>query len=156
MISLLGAFLGFLGSAFPEFMKVYRDHKDRDHELAVMDRQIHIMQAGHNQRLEEINIQADESYAKSLYAHARHTGVRWVDALSGTVRPLVTYAFFFLYACVKIAHWHYCLIHAKTQDSLKALVHTWTPEDQVLFATVISFWFGQRMLNKAFAKKLGT
>jgi len=148
MITLLGSLLGFFSSALPEFIKIYRDDKDRDHELAIMDRQIENMQKGHMQRLDEIQITNDAQVSQAMYNHARETGVRWVDALGGTVRPLITYAFFGLYAAVKIVQ---VLIISKTmalQNWTDALVYTWHLEDQALFATVISFWFGQRMLHK--------
>jgi hypothetical protein len=149
MITLLGSLLGFFTSALPEFIKIYRDHKDRDHELAIMDRQIECMQKGHTQRLEEIQIASDAQVSQAMYTHARETGVRWVDALGGTVRPMITYAFFLLYASVKIAQ---ILIIHKTigvQSWADALVYIWHLEDQALFATVLSFWFGQRMLLKS-------
>lgn len=148
MITLLGSFLGFFSSALPEFIKIYRDHKDRDHELAIMDRQIERMQKGDTQRLEEIRITSDAQVSQAMYSHARETGVLWVDALGGTVRPLITYAFFLLYAAVKIVQ---AMIIYKTmslQNWTDALVYVWHLEDQALFATVISFWFGQRMLHK--------
>ncbi|MBL0941586.1 MAG: hypothetical protein IBJ00_02490 [Alphaproteobacteria bacterium] len=105
-------------------------------------------QKGDTQRLEEIQISSEAQISQAMYRHARKTGVRWVDALGGTVRPLITYAFFLLYAGVKIAQ---ILIVYKTmslQNWTDALVYAWHLEDQALFATVISFWFGQRMLHK--------
>lgn len=36
MLTLLGSLLGFLGSTFPEFLKLFRDSQDRKHELAIL------------------------------------------------------------------------------------------------------------------------
>ena len=42
--------------------------------------------------------------ARQLYAHASQpSGVKWVDALRASVRPIITYAFFILFATVKTA-----------------------------------------------------
>ncbi len=148
MITLLGSLLGFFSSAFPDLLRVYRDQKDREHELAVMDRQVDMMQQGHQQRLEEIQVHADAGVAKALYQHAQPTGVKWVDAMAGTVRPVITYAFFLLYAAVKVAQW--VIVREAVNNSwVEALNNVWHMEDQALFATVMSFWFGQRMLLKA-------
>ena len=46
MITLIGSLLGFLTSAFPDLLKVYKDRSDRLHELAIMDRQMEMMRAG--------------------------------------------------------------------------------------------------------------
>lgn len=149
MITLLGALLGFFSSALPEFIKVYRDRNDRGHELAILDRQIESAQKGHIQRLEEIQISSGALVSKAMYRHAEKTGVRWVDALGGTVRPLITYAFFILYAAVKVSQ---ILIISRAMGALNwtdALTYIWHLEDQALFAAVISFWFGQRMLLKS-------
>ena len=56
---------------------------------------------GHQQRLEEIEVQADIVESKALYKHDRPVGVAWVDSLRASVRPVITYAFFLLFAAVK-------------------------------------------------------
>lgn len=149
MVTFLGSLLGFIGSAFPEFLKVYRDNKDRQHELMIMDRQMKMMQQGHQNRLAEIQINADSVVAKALYNHAKPTGVIWVDAMAGTVRPILTYAFFMLYAAMKYCQWSLMGDMLGAGMEAEAFLNIWHIEDQALFATVVSFWFGQRMLHKA-------
>ena len=70
MLTLLGSLLGFLSSAFPDFLKLWRDHSDRKHELAILDRQMEAQRQGHTQRLEEIQVQADIAESNALYSHA--------------------------------------------------------------------------------------
>jgi len=152
MVTILGSLLGFLGSAFPEFLKVYRDQKDRQHELNILDRQADLIKTGHTNRMEEIQVQADAVIAKAIYAHAKPSGVRWVDALSGTVRPIITYAFFLLYAVMKYSQWAVVYHMMGKYDWREAFLNIWQIEDQALFATVISFWFGQRMMQKVKAR----
>lgn len=147
MITLIGSLLGFLTSAFPDLLKLHRDRTDRIHELAILDRQMEMMRQGHHHRLEEIQIQANATESQALYQHARASGVTWVDALAGTVRPVITYAFFALYTLVKIAQW-FLVYHVLEKQWAHALVQIWGDEDQALFATVIAFWFGHRMLSK--------
>lgn len=148
MLTLLGSALGFLSSLFPDLLKLFREHQDRKHELAVMDRQMEMQRAGHQQRLEEINVQADIAESQALYRSLRPTGVRWVDALAGSVRPVITYAFFALFAAVKGSAL-YLLIAVEGVLLAQALPQIWDPETQALFAAVMSFWFGNRALQKA-------
>jgi len=148
MLSLLGSLLGFLGSALPEFFKLFREGQDRKHELAIFDRQIEQQKLGHAQRLEEINVQADVAETQALYNYAnRPTGVPWVEALQASVRPVITYAFFLVFATVKVA----MLIGFMKETGIAfgaALQMLWDAETQALFAAVMSFWFGARALQK--------
>ena len=152
MVTLLGSILGFLSSAFPEMLKIFKDRHDRRHELDILDRQVEMSKIGHNQRLEEIQINADATEAVALYSHASIKSAPWVDVLAGSVRPLVTYAFFLLYAGVKYAQWSVLRQLTTISTWSETLLQLWQIEDQVLFATVMSFWFGQRTLRQRFRR----
>ena len=147
MLTLLGSLLGFVTSTFPDLLGLFREREDRKHELAILDRQMEQMKLGHRQRLEEIEIQADIAESKALYKHDRPVGVAWVDALRASVRPIITYAFFLLFASVKGSAL-FVLIAVEGLLLAEALPQIWDPETQALFAAVMSFWFGQRALSK--------
>jgi len=147
MLTLLGSLLGFVTSAFPDMLGLFRDWQDRKHELAILDRQMEQMTLGHQQRLEEIEVQADIAESKALYQHDKPVGVAWVDSLRASVRPVITYAFFLLFASVKGSAL-YVLIAVEGLLLAEALPRIWDPETQALFAAVMSFWFGQRALSK--------
>lgn len=135
MITLLGALLGFLGAAFPEVMKVWREKQDKAHELQIMDRQMELQKAGHMQQLEAIGAWADIAEMKAVYA-TYTTNIPWVDALNGTVRPVLAYAFFALFVFVKI------------QQAIHTPWQIWMDDDRAIFAGIISFYFGQRAMQK--------
>ena len=148
MLTLLGSLLGFATSAIPDIMSLFRERADRKHELAVLDRQMEQMRLGHNQRLEEIEVQGDIAESQALYKHdAALGGGGWVDGLRASVRPLITYAFFILFAAVK-GSGLYLLIAVEGLLIADALPRIWDPETQALFAAVMSFWFGNRTLSK--------
>ena len=147
MLTLIGSLLGFASSALPDLFGLVRDWQDHKHELAILDRQMEMQKLGHQQRLEEIEVQADIVESKALYKHDRPVGVAWVDSLRASVRPVITYAFFLLFAAVK-GSGLYVLIAVEGLVLAEALPRIWDPETQALFAAVMSFWFGQRALNK--------
>jgi len=147
MLTLIGSLLGFVTSAFPDLLKIFRDWQDRKHELAILDRQMEQMKLGHTQRLEEIEVQADVAESQALYRHDTLSGVAWVDALRATVRPVITYAFFTLFAAVKGSAL-YVLIVVEGMLLAEALPQIWDAETQALWAAVVSFWFGSRSLAK--------
>ena len=136
MITLLGSLIGFIGAAFPDLLKLFRDAQDRKHELRILEMQMEQQRQGHAQRLEEVSIQADIAESKALYK-TYNTGIRWVDGLNGTVRPVIAYSFFILYASVKVM-----------QFSADLPWLLWNEEDQAIFAGIISFYFGQRAMSK--------
>lgn len=147
MLTILGSIVGFLSSAFPDLMSMIRDRSDRRHELEIMSRQLAAQAAGHSERLDEIRMQADIAESKSLYSYAStESGVRWVDALRASVRPVLTYAFFALFCVVKMCGLLQLINHGVPVT--ESLVAVWDAETQALFAAVMSFWFGQRALTK--------
>lgn len=147
MLTLLGSLLGFVSSAFPDVLKLWRDRADRKHELAILDRQMDAQRQGHTQRLEEIQVQADIAESQALYRHASQpSGVKWVEALQVSVRPMITYAFFILFATVTTAA--LCKLLDQGVGIKDGLIAVWDTEKQALFAAVMSFWFGQRALAK--------
>lgn len=152
MLTLLGSLLGFLSSTFPDLLKLWQDRADRHHELAILDRQMEQMKLGHHQRLEAIGLEADIAESRALYQHdSQPSGVRWVDGLRASVRPVITYAFFMLFTLVKTSAL-IALVNEQGMTLIEALPQIWDQETQALFAAVMSFWFGQRALAKARGK----
>ena len=148
MLTLLGSLLGFISSTFPDLLKLWQDKQDRKHELQILDRQMEQMRLGHNQRLDEIVINADVKQSLALYKHdSQPSGVTWVDGLRASVRPVITYGFFILFAWVKLS----AVVLLMNQNGLsinEALMQIWDAETQALFAGILSFWFGSRSLAK--------
>ncbi len=148
MLTLLGSLLGFLGSMFPEFLKFFQSKVDNVHELQILDRQIEMMKMRHTHHLEEIRQQENVEEIRSLYNYPRPVGILWVDILSGSVRPVVTYGFFCLYFFLKVME---VIGFLQASDALpwsEALDKIWHEEDHALLAAVMSFWFGHRALKQ--------
>ena len=149
MLTLLGSLLGFISSIVPQFLKLWQDRQDRKQELAIIDRQMEQARLGHQQRLEEINVQADISQSQALYQHdSQLKGSPWVESLRASVRPLITYAFFTLFASIKISAL-YVLVVDQGWSLVAAMPQIWDEESQALFAATMSFWFAQRTINQA-------
>jgi len=165
MIALVSAFVGFLGSAAPEFIRLFREGKDRAHEIALLKLQMQFDQEKQNgaraertaesvRQLQAIELQRDAADTVALNARVKDSlvGIVWVDALAGSVRPVLTYVFFLLYAAVKLAQFHVLagpsLPWHPAMDIGEVLARLWTEDDMALFTAVIAFWFGQRAMGK--------
>lgn len=140
MITILGSLIGFLTSSIPGIFKFFQDKNDKAQELAIMDKQIEMAKLNLQANLQSIEIQANTAQSQALYTTYK-TNIGWVDALNGTVRPVLSYAFFILYAYVKFMQYH-LLPESASPVSL------WTDEDNLIFSACISYYFGSRYLAK--------
>ena len=146
MITLLGSLLGFISSTFPSLLKMWQDSSDKQHEITLLKMQMDQQIQGQHARLEEINAQADIAESDAIYK-TYTTGISWVDALNGSVRPVIAYAFFVLYALMKLLS--YAAVSNSTAEPFVVLHDTlWTEDDAAIFAGIISFYFGQRAMSK--------
>ena len=147
MITLFGTIAGLLSSFLPELMKMFQDKADKKFEVEVMKLQMEHAKQQHQQRLTEINVQADISESRALYKHAsRDSGNKFVEALRGSVRPIITYLFFAAFIGVKIT----VMVYWIKQDILTApelIDKLWDQETAALFSAIIGFWFGQRAIK---------
>jgi len=148
---------GFLGGAFrlaPEILKWLDRKGERGHELAMQDKALEFEKLRGAQRMSEIGAAADgawntgaiETLRDAVRAQGEKTGVSWADALSSTVRPVITYWFMALYCAAKSATFAAALSFGSDWGS--AILHAWTEADQALWAGVLNFWFLGRVFDK--------
>lgn len=144
MVTLLASIAGFFTSLAPEILKIFKDQHDKKHELEIFDRQIEFSKLKSASSLEEISIGQEILESAALYTTYK-TGVGWVDALNGTVRPVLAYSFFIMYSSVKYIQYKSISNAALVVEYLDVL---WSIDDQAIFAGIISFYFGQRTFAK--------
>jgi hypothetical protein len=121
------------------------------------ERELELRKAGFEaqQRVEEIRvegqmIEAASAERSALYAHDIAIGQgasQWMVNLRAGVRPLITYGLFLLLVFVDVAGFVYAWQHGV--DFQIMLDNIWDDETQIIWASVISFWFG----SQAFSKK---
>ena len=148
---------GLLGGAFrlaPEVLKWLDRKGERGHELAMQDKALEFEKLRGAQRLDEIGAGADsawnagalETLREAVDAQGKRSGVRWADALSISVRPVITYWFMALYCAAKTAAFVAAVEGGADWDV--AILHTWTDADQALWAGVLNFWFLGRVFDR--------
>ena len=148
---------GLLGGAFrlaPEFLKWLDRKGERGHELAMQDKALEFEKLRGAQRMSEIgagadaawNVGAIETLREAVRTQGEKTGVRWADALSTSVRPVITYWFMALYCAAKTA-----TVAAAVTGGAGwgvAILYAWTEADQALSAGVLNFWFLGRVFDR--------
>lgn len=152
--SLLGSLLGLVSRSVPEVLKWIDRKQERAHELAMNDRALEFEKLRGVQKMQEIGASADAAYAtnaletlrSAITSQGAKSGIRWADALSTSVRPVITYAFFGVYAATKVAAvYSAVIIGASWQDAIQ---WAWSPADMALFSGILNFWFMSRVFDK--------
>jgi hypothetical protein len=148
---------GLLGGAFrlaPEALKWLDRKGERSHELAMQDKALEFEKLRGASKMDEIgasgdaawNVGALETLQTAIRSQSETSGVPWADALSSSVRPVITYSFMLLYAAVKIA-----IIAIALQDGVHwsaAIQLAWNDNDMALFGGIINFFFLNRVFDR--------
>jgi len=148
---------GLLGGAFrlaPEILKWLDRQGERGHELAMQDKALEFEKLRGAQRMGEIGASADaawnagaiEALRDAVRTQGEKTGVRWADALSISVRPVITYFLVALFGIVKITAFIGSISNGVGFGS--ALLAAWTDADQALLSGILNYWFLNRTLEK--------
>ena len=171
MLTLLSTLISFLMGGLPKILEYFQARQDKAHELALAQMQItrefELRKAGFEaqERIENIRsdqlatesaantqqvlIGAQQAEMQAIYAHdtAMNEGTsQWMKNLRASVRPVITYGFFFLLMFVDIAgFWYGWYMNVPFEDMLNML---WDSDTQALFASIIAFHFGGRAFGK--------
>ena len=152
MLSLLSPLIGIFGSLLPSVVRIFERKQELKYEieLAKIKLDAAIRAAEANIKLEEIK--ADVAEGQSIRDHDKSVdGGKFINALRASIRPVVTYLFFFLFVAVKVSAAYVMLANGQSvPEMLKAV---WDSETMALFSTIMAFWFGSRVLEKMESRK---
>lgn len=147
MLALLSPFFGILGSLLPSVVRIFERKQEIKYELELTKLKI---EAAEKQADIQLDIEAIKAHAierQSVLDHDKSIdGGKYINALRASIRPVITYSFFFLFCAVKIAAAYVMLESGQSvPEMLKAV---WDIETMSLFSTIIAFWFGSRIIEK--------
>jgi len=152
MITLLGSLLGFGTSFLPEVLGFYRANHEHKHSMQKAQLEIDLMSKRSELKLQIMDKQADISETEGLYKHDNIDAGGFINALRGSVRPVITYCFFALFVTIKVVA---LLAFMENGSELgDALTLIWDDATAGLFAAIMSFWFGNRAVSKYVKGKL--
>ena len=160
MLTLFSTLASFLSGGLPRLLDFFQDRSDKKQELALaqlqIERELQLKKAGLEvqEHIEAIELQGIETQAAleertALYNHDIEIGKgasRWVINLRACVRPIITYGMFMLFAFVEIFGFYYAT-HSSV-DFMVALQTLWNQETQIIWASIVSFWFGTQAFKK--------
>ena len=153
MLSIIGSLIGFGSSIVPEVLGFFKKSQANKQELAMLEAKAKYAEQLSTLKIMEIDAQADIEEVKGIYNHDRSLeSTGFVSQLRASVRPVLTYLFFILFATVKVS----ALVAIMSEQGASfttSIVIIWDPETQAIFAAIVSFWFGSRAFSKARSKK---
>lgn len=167
MLTLLSTLISFLMGGVPKILEFFQDRADKKHELEMaqmqIQRELEMRKLGFEaqERVEHIKseqlqmetaaqttqtiVAAQQAEMQAIYAHdtALNEGTsQWMKNLRASVRPVITYGFFFLLVFVDVAGFWYGYYMGVSFDNLLNML--WDSDTQALFASIIAFHFGGR------------
>ena len=171
MLTLLSTLVSFLMGGLPKILDFFQDKQDKSHELKLAqmqtERELQLAAAGYIAqqqieaiRLDEIKtetssaekvslIDAQKAEMNAIYAHdmSLNEGTsQWMKDFRASVRPVVTYGFFFLLVGIDGVLAYKGLTSGVDFNVLADQL--WDNETQALFASIIAFHFGGRAFGK--------
>ena len=171
MLTLLSTLVSFLMGGLPKLLDFFQNRSDKKHELALaqmqITRELELRKAGFEaqERIEHIKseqletesaastkqalIGAQQAEMQAVYAHdtALNEGTsEWMKNLRASVRPVITYGFFFLLVFVDVGLFAYGWNSGVSFTELAEML--WDSDTQALFASIIAFHFGGRAFGK--------
>ncbi len=150
--ALVAAFFGFVAAQFPEFVEMLKDRFSHQRGMESKQQELDAIAAGYQTTIHEQgeSLQAQAAEIDTLRKQAQdsdsdndlkgHTTLLFIRS---SVRPVVTYGFFALFAIITLYSLHHGLAvdHTPVKDIFPVI---WDDDTEDLFAAVIAFWFGSR------------
>ena len=149
MISLLGTLLGLGTSIVPEIIGFFKQKQADQHDLEMLEAKAKYADQMSKLKIQELDSQAEIAETKGLYEHDRSIDAGgFINGLRGSVRPVITYLFFLMFASVK-GTMIYAMITNQNLDWTLAIETAWDSDTAAVFSAILAFWFGNRAMSKA-------
>ena len=153
MLSLLGSALGFGTSIIPSVIDLFKQRQTDKQELAMLQAKARYAAQLSELKIDELRSKSDISEIEGIHKSqaAAVSNSTFAAALSGSVRPIVTYLFVGIFLTVKITALVTAMKAGQTLNDAMPII--WDQDTQILFSGIISFWFGHRAFEKIRQRK---
>jgi hypothetical protein len=152
----LGSLIGGAFRLAPELLKWLDKKNERQHELAMFEKQCELEKVRGAQKMAEIGAERDLAVDTGVMAAfksaidqqtemAKAAG-GFISGLSASVRPVMTYYLLIAYGVAKIAV--FVLLRQQGVSGAELVAKMWTPDDMALLCGVVNYWILDRSLVK--------
>ena len=153
MLSLLGSALGFGTSIIPSVIDLFKQRQADKQELAMLQAKARYAAQLSELKIDELRSKSDISEIEGIHKSqaAAVSNSTFAAALSGSVRPIVTYLFVGIFLTVKITALVTALDAGQSLNDAMPII--WDEDTKILFSGIVSFWFGHRAFEKIRQRK---
>ena len=146
-LALLSPLFGIIGSLLPSIVRIFERKQEIKYEIELTKIKLDAAERQADLQFNIEMVKSDSNLRQSALDHDKSIdGGKFINALRASIRPVITYTFFFLFCAVKIAAAYVML---KTGQSVPEMLKAvWDVETMSLFSTIIAFWFGSRVMEK--------
>lgn len=147
MLALLSPLFGILGSLLPSIVRIFERKQEIKYEIELTKIKLDAAERQADLQFDIEMVKNDAISRQSALDHDKSLdGGKFINALRASIRPVITYTFFFLFCAVKIAAAYVMIKQGMSMPEMLAAV--WDIETMSLFSTIIAFWFGSRVMEK--------
>lgn len=137
----------------PEVFKLVTLKKEQDHEYRMTELQLKIDRARADQEIDKLYANQSleavrgemSAYVEAMKGQGRMSGVKWIDGLNQSVRPVLTYWWQLLFSmykfCTIVVAWR----TTETFDEFTKAI--WTSDDAAILSMILGFWFVDRAIK---------
>lgn len=148
LFALAGTILGSMTELLPDVLGYFQKKQDNAHQLELLEVQHKFRKEEFEWNILELNTKADIDEGADLRSHDSSLSGGWfIDALRASVRPVITYLFFGLFAAIKITA--AIALMANGMILVDVLPLLWDAATAAIFEAIVGFWFGSRATAKA-------
>ena len=147
MFTLFAAILGAVTGILPGLVEVFKLWTTYKYEIQLKRLELDAARDGYEFRMAHEDIRASYRELESLHRHDNSLrGNRFVEILRASVRPVITYLFFFWFMYVQGAAIY--LMYTEGLPAMEIILLSWSTDTAPIFAAVMGFWFGGRQMSK--------
>lgn len=156
MLTILATLMGGLTGLLPGVLEFFNTKLRLQYDYERAKLQMEILKFRAETEIDIIETKADAFEGESLRRHdSSLTDDSFIGLLRASVRPVITYLFFFLFVFVKVVSVYVFINSGMAGDWLgdslawsNVYPLIWDQETQSIFGAVIGFWFGSRLMEK--------
>lgn len=148
MFTLISIVVSAIASNILPLINLWRNKIELEYKLKAKMAEIELAKELGRNELAVADIMANLREGESLRHHDSSLDGGWfINAVRASVRPVITYSFFIMFVVIKLTV-VYQFLYVEGLDFFVVMNAVWDEATQVIFAAIMGFWFGSRLIEK--------
>lgn len=153
--TLLGGLFGGISRMVPEVLTWIDKRNERAHELAMFDKQLEADRLRSQNAITEMKTQGQigldlagvQALTESIKSQGQLTGNSIIDGINSLVRPVLTFWWVIILSTAAFVC-QYLLLVQSGLPAAAAVVQLWGAPEKAIVASILNFWFLDRVIRR--------